>query len=74
MMARFGIFATLVVLWPLSYGLTVSEDFATQKRADNLFSLVRDSDVLAAFLAAGHPDAVPLQSWEDENGTTYQKL
>jgi hypothetical protein len=73
MLARIGTFAALVALWPLSSGFPVSEDLWISERAKEL-SLVSDSDVLDAFKAMGHPDAVPLQTWEDEDGTTYQEL
>ena len=39
-----------------------------------MLSSIDTGGIAYAFEAMGHPDAVPIQTWEDDNGTTYQKL
>lgn len=65
-------FASLV---SLAYSSSPSADFLIGRGVDGLDDLIDDNAILQAFTDAGHHDALfPKQTWENNEGKTYQTL
>ena len=58
---------------PLAYSSSISADFLLGRSMDNLE--INDDVIIKAFSDAGHESVLhPLQTWENEDGVTYQTL
>lgn len=68
------ILTALASLSSLAY-CSASSDFLVGRGFDGLNDLIDDTAILKAFTNAGHHDALfPMQTWENNEGETYQTL
>ena len=74
MLVRNSIAAAIMAVVPFCLGFAVSDDFWISERGNDILNTISTSDVLDAFEAINHPDAMPIQTWQDQAGTTYQEL